>query len=673
MNNPQKKPLWQPPDPNATNMAKFMAYLNQKHALRLRTYDDLWKWSVAPSSIRQFWRDAYIFLALPQGSAAGDIAFTSDSLNITPNLFPPPSFFPSTTLNLAEFILRDRTGVRIAIHFVREGKPRVEHISWDSLRSRTTKAYDAMVSSGIKAGDKVAVVMSNSADAIVLCLAALAIGAVWSSASPELGTQAIIDRYRQIQPRVIFADDGYVYAGKNISLEERIVSWSRLLKADNPHLQDVVIVPYSGIPIAEHKVACGVSWQDFLQRGTGRGLSFLQTPFGHPAFILFSSGTTGIPKCIVHSAGGVALKVNTDSQLQHDMRPDDVFFQYTTTAWVMWILNFVNLSIGGTMLLYDGSPFHPQPDILLRLVQEFKVTVFGTSPRYLSELRSKHIVPKHYNLTNLRMVTSTGSVLTKEMYNWFYQHGFPTTTQLISMSGGTDIAVVGGCPILPVYPGEIQAKCLGMSVEVFDAAATDPILVETKGQAGELVCTQPFPSQPLAFLGDGGQEDRRVWCQGDFVQVLPDTKGIVMMGRSDGVLNPSGVRFGSAEIYAVTETHPQIQDAICVGQRRALDHDEKVLLFVKMKPLQKLSSELIASITEAIKEQYSARHVPAYIFQVADIPYTVNGKKCEINVKQIVSGMSTQVSGTVANPECLKEYEQYLHLPGLPGNAKARI
>ncbi|KAF7557422.1 hypothetical protein G7Z17_g639 [Cylindrodendrum hubeiense] len=626
-----KTPLWEPRKGDKTNISKFMKHINLKHGLRLRTYEDLHQWSVGDETFQDFWRDAYTWLQLaPVGS--GEVGCVLSKEDLTSGLlFPPPRFFPTEKMNIAEFLLRNGIDEEVAIYFAREGVPGTENVTWQDLRNRVRLARDAMINSSIVPGDVVAAVISNSVHSIVLCLAALSIGAVWSSSSPDLGPDAIIDRYGQVEPKLIFADDGYIYSGKLIKLGDRINQWSRALSGGSGTLKDIVLLSYCDLDVDISTVYRGCSYADFLNRGTGQKLDFAMLPFSHPAFILYSSGTTGKPKCIVHSAGGVALKVKTDMILQHDVRKDDVVFQYTTTSWVMWVLNFVNISSGAAMLLYDGSPFHPTPTILLQLAEETGVSVFGTSPRYLAELKSRDIVPqKLFNLSKLRVMTSTGSVLSPELYEWFYSTAFPPQAQLVSMSGGTDISgcFVGGAPILPVYTGEIQAKALGMAVDILDSAQSEPVSIQVSGAPGELVCRKPFPSQPLQFYGSEAHQKYRssyfdrfgpgIWCQGDFIQRLPDTGG-------DGVLNPSGVRFGSAEIYAVVDTFPHIADSICVGQKRDSDADERVLLFVKMKSGSKYTDELGGKLKTAIKERHTARHVPKFIFEVADIPYTVNG------------------------------------------------
>ncbi|KAM0187492.1 hypothetical protein ACHAPI_011127 [Fusarium lateritium] len=675
--NKEKRPVWTPRAPHETNISQFMCYINEKHGLSLKSYHDLHHWSVQPASLQEFWRDAYIWLGLaPPGSNMVGPALGDKPPNLSPNLFPPPIFFPQDRLNMAEIMFRHRPDNDVAIYFAREHIPDLERITWGLLKERSRKVRSALVNSGVGAGDTVAAVISNSADAFVIALAALSLGAIWTSTSCDMGSAGIVDRYSQLSPKIIFTDEGYVYANKSIKLTSRIAEWSQKLRHTNKELSDVVIIPCSGVEADVSTIRHGCTFQSFLERDSGDKLEFNLVPFSHPSFILFSSGTTGSPKCIVHSTGGVALKVKTDMTLQHDVRKTDIVFQYTTTSWVMWVLNFMSLSCGASMLLYDGSAFHPRPTRLLELAEHVGVSVFGTSPRYLLGLRSLDIIPReHFNLSKLRVLTSTGSVLSADLHNWFYSTAFPPATHLISMSGGTDIAgcFVGGTPLLPVLAGEIQCKALGMAVDIFDTQTDESVSVENSGIPGELVCTQPFPSQPVTFLGEGGLDKYKlsyferygngIWHQGDFVQQFPDTKGLVMLGRSDGVLNPSGVRFGSAEIYAVTETIPGLADSICVGQKREIDDDERVFLFVTMKVGAAFTNDLEQRIRHAIRDRYSPRHVPMFIFQVPDIPYTVNGKKCEINVKHIVSGRKAAISGTVANPGALEHFKQYAKLP----------
>ncbi|KAL2674289.1 hypothetical protein Neosp_012740 [[Neocosmospora] mangrovei] len=659
---PHKKPVWQHRESDQTNVAKFMTYVNKQLGLSLKTYNDLYSWSVGDATFQDFWRAAYQWLELSPPGSKPVGPMLADEHSATTPLFPPPTFFAHDSLNIAELLLRDGKDEDVAIHFAREDVAGMTKVTWRTLRERVRKTRNALENSGVGAGDTVAAVMSNSVDTIVICLAALSLGAMWSSSSPDLGPAAIVDRYIQINPKIVFADDGYLHRGKRVSLADRISQWSEPISQAAKSLRNVVVVPFCKLDIDTSKIRRGCSWDSFISRTSGQKLTFDLQPFSHPAFAMFSSGTTGKAKCIIHSTG---------------------------TSWVMWVLNLLNLSSGKSMLLYEGSPFYPEPTILLKLAQDVGVTVFGTSPRYLQELRSRNIVPRQqFDLSRLRVMTSTGSTLSADLYDWFYETAFPPSAQLISMSGGTDIAgcyptvvrvaetqspVVGGTPLLPVYSGEIQVKALGMAVDILDPGLIQPRSVELSGLPGELVCRKPFPSQPVSFHGPAGADLYRssyferfgpgIWCQGDLIQSLPDTGGIVMLGRSDGVLNPSGVRFGSAEIYAVTDTFPEITESLCVGQKRVADADERVLLFLKMRPGSPYTKELEGRIKAAIKSKYSHRHVPQFIFPVADIPYTMNGKKCEINVKHIVSGRQVAVSGTVANPDSLKLYEQFKDLP----------
>ncbi|EXJ76281.1 acetoacetate-CoA ligase [Cladophialophora psammophila CBS 110553] len=671
--------VWTPQRRGSTQTDHFLSVVNQRHNLRIRNYSELHAYSVNPCTASDFWVDLFVFLKIKADvvPVLGYIQNTDfhSLLEDAGTLFPPPSFFPQIRLNFAENLLAGKVKEEIAIHACNEGGMNLRSVTWEELLSMVRQAADAMASFGIRIGDRVAAVISNRPETMALCLAALSLGAIWSTSSPDMGEQGILDRLLQIRPKLVFGETAVFYNGQMRDLRAKHGNCAAKL-ADTSEFQRYILLEQEGFLFNEHSQnAMVVTWSNFVDQGKGRELNFVQLPFSHPGFIVYSSGTTGPPKCIVHSAAGLLLQVKKDSILGFDVHDGDVLLQYTTTGWIMWAMVLCGLAYGGEVVVYDGSPLKPDKLALLRLVEKLKVTLLGTSARYLSDLKAANICPREtLDLSSLRTVTSTGSTLAADICEWFYDKGFPKHIHLASTSGGTDLAcsLVSGNPMLPVHSGEIQCESLGMAVGVADLSKQSFRSVKEKGEPGELVCTMPFPSQPSSFWGQDGAKryqasyferfGTRVWNQGDFVQMNVRTGGYLMLGRSDGVLNPSGVRFGSAEIYDVVEKFSEIDDSICVGQRRATDTDESVILFVKMKGNIELHDDMKERLRQAIKSAHSPRHVPKHILQVPEIPYTINGKKIEIAVKQIISGKKVTPSGTVANPHCFKLYEKFVNI-----------
>ncbi|KAI0062826.1 acetoacetate-CoA ligase [Artomyces pyxidatus] len=653
--------LWTNPTPHATRVEALRIFINKKRNLKLQDYFDLHRYSVSDYT---FWLDLWDFLDIISSSPPSQVLAEGYIKEV-------PRWFPGARLNYAENLLW-RNDDALAITESNE-YGRTSSVTFNELRERVRAVAAALKANGVRVGDRVAAIIANNITAIVIALATASVGAIFSSTATDMGIQGVLDRYRQIQPRFIFSETEVVYAGKEINLVPKITEIVKDLTSKGlehvillPSLKDKKEVPSSVL----NAVPRSSTLSQFLMTGDGRPLSFEQLPFDHPLYILYSSGTTGAPKCIVHSAGGVLMQTKKDVGVHFDLKPDDVYFQYTTTAWMMWPFMLVGLSCGARLVVYDGSPFYPDVKSFLQFVHDQGVTTFGTSPRFLSEVKGKGIKPllDIGPFSKLRTIASTGAVLTPPMFEWVHE-AFGERIFIASSSGGTDIcaAFVSAVPALPVYSGEIQGKSLGMKVEIFDPSGAN---IEHTGTPGELVCTRPHPSLPVKFWGDDPRGTKflkayyetypSAWRQGDFIALNPKTKGLVIYGRSDGVLNPSGVRFGSSEIYTVLERFSAlIDDSICVGQRRPVDADERVLLFIVMRPGHVLDRGLELQIREAIRGALSARHVPAYIFQVETIPYTVNGKKIEIAVKQIVSGSKVKPSGTVANPESLDLYYKY--------------
>ncbi len=485
-------------------------------------------------------------------------------------------------------------------------------------------------------------------------LAASSLGAIWSSSSPDFGIKGVLDRFSQIEPKIIFAADGYFYGGKRFDSLDKLQN----ILNELPSVEKVVIISYTQKPDLS-AIPNSVHWDDFIDNQASE-VSFTQLPFDHPLYIMYSSGTTGLPKSIVHSAGGTLVQHLKELMLHCDLKREDTIFYFTTCGWMMWNWLVSSLAVGATLVLYDGNPFYPGPEGLWKMADELNISVFGTSAKYLDALESAGCTPRQdYQLTTLRAVLSTGSPLSDESFDFVYRN-IKQDVLLASISGGTDIVscFVLGNPVLPVYRGELQCRGLGMKVEAFNESGQAVF-----NESGELVCTQAFPSMPIFFWNDpDGQKYHEayfadypgIWRHGDFIEIN-DRGGVRIYGRSDATLNPGGVRIGTAEIYSVIEILPEIADSLVVGQ--AWQDDERVILFVKLPPGGVLDEALVKKLKMIIRQNCSPRHVPAIILETADIPYTINGKKVEIAVKKIIGGQEVQNRSALANPESLDLYK----------------
>ncbi|KZV69340.1 acetoacetate-CoA ligase [Peniophora sp. CONT] len=665
------KLLWIHPSPSWTRLDTFRRDINRKHGLNLKDYHDLHEYSVSDYA---FWQDLWEFMGMRYSQPSTKV--------IAPGIHKLiPEWFPGARLNYAENLLwRDDDGLAITES---NESGEVRSYSYRQLREKVRLMAAALRRNGLEAGDRVAAVVANNTNAVVIALATASVGGVFSSTATDMGSQGILDRYRQIKPKFIFMETAAVYAGKHINLVPKATTVA--LELSKHGLQCTVLLPGGTIPAnALKQLPNTVTLEKFLASGDDRPLVFEQLPFNHPLYILYSSGTTGAPKCIVHGAGGVLMQTWKDIALTWDVGMNDTYFQYTTTGWMMWPFMLTGLACGARIVLYEGSPFYPSVKHYLQFIESQDVTVFGTSPRFLSEVQGRGINPLKDigTFSALRVINSTGAVLTAPLWEWA-QAAFGRDKCIVASSGGTDICsgFISAAPTLPNYAGEMQSKSLGMKVEIFDPSGRN---IEETGQAGELVCTRPHPSLPIKFWGDDAQHTKYmaayystypdVWRHGDFIARNPRTRGYIIYGRSDGVLNPSGVRFGSGEIYSALERFGSvIDDSICVGQRRPQDAHERVLLFVKMRDGHKLTPALETEMRETIKNALSPRHVPSFIFSVDEIPYTVNMKKIEIAVKQIVSGSNVQPSGTVANPDSLKLYYKYRDIENFAEKSKAKL
>ncbi|RWA08161.1 hypothetical protein EKO27_g6943 [Xylaria grammica] len=640
--------LWRHADPQSTLIFAFLDHVKNKYQLDIDDYPGLWDWSIKNPS--DFWGQV-----LPPDAP----------------MFPRPDFFSGALLNFAENLLYPQNvqinELSTAVISASEVDGDLRTATWAQLREAVRRCSNALRAVGVRPGDVVAGFVSNHVESLVAMLAAAAVGAVWTGLSPDTGVSAVLDRLVQIEPKVLFADNGTIYNGK---------SWSSMDKAAQiviglKTLQLVVLI--SNIPevqsqpqhLKSRDSVVVTEYANFLSSSAHEPLRFEQLPPAHPLYVLYSSGTTGSPKAIVHTTLGTLIQHKKEHMLHCSMDSTSRLLYYTTTSWMMWHWSISALACGSTLVLYSGSPFQPHGYLSLpRLLSSLKVTHFGTSATYLTTLEANNIYPAaSLDLSHLQAIYSTASPLPPSTFSFVYE-AFPSHINLGSITGGTDIISLFGapCSILPVYVGEIQCAGLGMAIDVVDSISGEP----TPGEDGELICIQPFPSQPLTFWGPNGEDKYRasyferfanVWHHGDFVRINTRTGGLTMLGRSDGVLKPSGVRFGSAEIYNVLTKFfgGQIADAVCVGRRRETDRDESVCLFVVMCEGYEFTNDLRSKIQQTIRTELSPRHVPAIIEEAGvGIPRTSNGKKIEVAVKQILSGIDVKNNNaSVANPESL--------------------
>jgi acetoacetyl-CoA synthetase len=637
------QPLWRPSPARveAGNVACFRRRLAADRDLAVDDFPALYRFSIAEPE--KFWASLKDFAGLIAETWGARVLTDGDAM-------PGARFFPEARLNFAENLLRRRDEADAIVFWGEdEVRRRLGHAELYALVSRLRQAIRA---AGIGPGDRVAAILPNIPEAVAAMLAAASLGAVWSSCSPDFGVDGVLDRFGQIEPKLLFAVDGYHYGGKRIDAGAKL----RRIAVRLPTLLRTVVVAYAGADRPLDDLSGAVAWEDFVAPYAAEEIAFPRFAFDHPLYILYSSGTTGKPKCIVHGAGGTLLQHVKEHRLHCDIRAGDRVFYFTTCGWMMWNWLVTALASEATLLLYDGSPFHPRPTVLFDLADAEAMTLFGTSAKYIDALAKAGARPRTtHRLEALRTMTSTGSPLAPASFDYVYRD-IKADLHLASISGGTDLisCFVLGDPTAPVWRGEIQTPGLGMAVDVFDAAGR-PV----RGGKGELVCTRPWPSMPVGFWNDADGVRYRaayferfpgVWHHGDFVE-WTDHGGMIIHGRSDATLNPGGVRIGTAEIYRQVEQIDEVVEAIAVGQE--WESDVRIVLFVVLRPGLVLDDGLIGRIKARIREHCSPRHVPTRVVQVADIPRTKSGKITELAVRDMIHGRPVENVEALANPEAL--------------------
>ena len=649
------QPLWTPEEARVSQstLCLFTQWMASAAGQSFADFDDLHRYSVDQSA--EFWSRLWDFTHVI--GEKGEPPYLIDAERM-----PDARFFPGAQLNFAENLLAKR-GASPAVVFWGEDKVK-RRLTWDELREEVARAGQALREAGVTASDRVAAILPNMPEGIVSVLAAAALGAVWSSCSPDFGVEGVLDRFGQIEPKVLIACDGYYYNGKSIDIADKLAAIASRL----PTVRMIIVVPYLGRAkdvvqglnaSLVHTGRRAQTWTDAVSARPAEALQFTRLAYAHPLYIMFSSGTTGMPKCIVHSAGGTLLKHLSEHRMHCDLREGDRLFYFTTLGWMMWNWLVSGLASGATLLLYDGSPFHPSGAVLWDYAQAERATHFGTSAKYIDALKKAGLAPAEtHDLSSLRAVLSTGSPLAPESFDYVYKK-LKHDVHLASISGGTDICgcFVLGVPTRPVWRGEIQGPGLGMAVDVFDEDGKP-----ARHGKGELVCSKPFPSMPIGFWNDPGGKKYHaayfsrfdnVWHHGDFAE-RTEHGGIIIHGRSDATLNPGGVRIGTAEIYRQVEQLEEVQESIVIGQD--WEHDVRVVLFVVLKPGLTLDAALRDRIKAQIRTGASPRHVPAKVVQVADIPRTKSGKITELAVRELVHGRDVKNKEALANPEALDFY-----------------